>query len=197
MIAQHIEQHSEKGQVKEYSIIFVPRRTMICERVLEDRGVYGDVKIGELHMDLVALDTDVLTLELPSCFYDVWHDEDSTSLFYTARALMKLQVMYGFFGQVRAVGSKARQVGEMLLRMKREMGEDESMSKIAPEMDSVLIVDRGVDLISCLATQKTYEGLLCEFFSINNAHADLDSDIIAVGEVSIYYLLSSFLIKMF
>ena len=47
-----------------------------------------------MHMDLVALDTDVLTLELGSCYFDVWHDEDTTSLFYTARALMKLLNRY-------------------------------------------------------------------------------------------------------
>ena len=92
MVASHIQQHGENGQRKDYEVIFVPRRTMICERVLEDKGVYADVRIRELHMDLVALDTDVLTLDLGSCFFDVWHDEDSTSLFYTARALMKLQV---------------------------------------------------------------------------------------------------------
>lgn len=92
MVASHIQQHGENGQRKDYEVIFVPRRTMICERVLEDKGVYTEVRIRELHMDLVALDTDVLTLDLGASFFDVWHDEDTTSLFYTARALMKLQV---------------------------------------------------------------------------------------------------------
>lgn len=92
LLAGHILQHNESKQRKEYEVIFVPRRTMICERVLEDKGVYGSVAIRELRMDLVALDTDVLTLDLASSFFDVWHDEDATSLFYTARALMKMQV---------------------------------------------------------------------------------------------------------
>ncbi len=180
-VASHIHQHSEKGQKKEYDVVFVPRRTMIAERVLEDKGVYGDVTIRELAMDLVALDTDVLTLDLGSCYFDAWHDEDSTSLFYVARALMKLQVMYGFFPHVRAFGSKAKAVGDMVLRMRREMGEEE-VAGGAPEMDSVVIVDRQVDLLSVLATQKTYEGLISEIFTISNAHCDLDSEIVAVGE---------------
>ncbi len=180
-VAAHIHQHSDKGQKKEYDVVFVPRRTMIAERVLEDKGVYADVTIRELHMDLVALDTDVLTLELGSCYFDAWHDEDSTSLFYTARALMKLQVMYGFFPHVRAFGAKAKAVGEMVLRMRREMGEEEAVG-VAPEMDAVIIVDRQVDLLSVLATQKTYEGLVSEIFTITNSHCDLDSEIVAVGE---------------
>jgi hypothetical protein len=40
-VAAHIHQHSEKGQKKEYDVVFVPRRTMVAERVLEDRGVYA------------------------------------------------------------------------------------------------------------------------------------------------------------
>jgi hypothetical protein len=93
MVAAHIRDHGDRGQKKEYQLVFVPRRTMICERVLEDKGVYADVTIRELHMDLVALDVDVLTLDMASSFFDVWNDDDSTSLFYTARALMKMQVL--------------------------------------------------------------------------------------------------------
>jgi hypothetical protein len=40
-IAEHIKGHKEAGQGgKSYSIFFVPRRTMICERTLEEEGVY-------------------------------------------------------------------------------------------------------------------------------------------------------------
>jgi hypothetical protein len=182
MIAAQILQHADRGQVKDYMVCFVPRRTMICEQVLEDKGVYADVTVRELHMDLVALDTDVLSLDLNSCFYDAWHDDDSTSLFYTARALMKMQVMFGFFPNVRAFGKHAKVVGDMILRMRSEMGDDDSIVGVAAEMDSVLIIDRSVDLISAVATQKTYEGLMSEIFTINNSHADLDSEIVAVGE---------------
>lgn len=43
-IADHIKQHESDGQKKEYAVYFVPRRTMICERVLEDEGVYGGIQ---------------------------------------------------------------------------------------------------------------------------------------------------------
>ena len=46
--------------------------TMICERVLEDAGAYGRVTVGELHLDLVAVDSDVLTLEMPLAYRDLW-----------------------------------------------------------------------------------------------------------------------------
>lgn len=43
-IAEHIQGHIQEGQKKEYNVFFVPRRTMICERVLEEEGVYQGEK---------------------------------------------------------------------------------------------------------------------------------------------------------
>lgn len=43
IIADHIRQHELDKQKKEYTLCFIPRRTMICERVLEEEGVYGGI----------------------------------------------------------------------------------------------------------------------------------------------------------
>ena len=38
-IATQIHAHSKEGKTKDYHVVFVPRRTMICERVLEEEGM--------------------------------------------------------------------------------------------------------------------------------------------------------------
>jgi hypothetical protein len=38
MIANQIKDHMQSGGQFEYHVVFVPRRTMICEKVLEDEG---------------------------------------------------------------------------------------------------------------------------------------------------------------
>ena len=38
MIATQIKDHMQSGGQFEYHVVFVPRRTMICEKVLEDEG---------------------------------------------------------------------------------------------------------------------------------------------------------------
>jgi hypothetical protein len=52
VIAEHIRQHELENtannnysskQKKEYTLYFVPRRTMICEKVLEEEGVYNGI----------------------------------------------------------------------------------------------------------------------------------------------------------
>lgn len=63
-IANHIHDHLANRQKKQYHIYFVPRKTMICERVLEEQGVYGNVNVGEFMLDLLPFDDDVVSLEL-------------------------------------------------------------------------------------------------------------------------------------
>ncbi len=42
-IKDHLAETDSKSLRRDYYIFFVPRRTMICERVLEDEGVYNDI----------------------------------------------------------------------------------------------------------------------------------------------------------
>ena len=55
----------------------------------------------------------------------------------------------------------------MMSKMRDEMGGREP--QIMPQIDSLLIIDRTVDLLTPLLSQLTYEGLIDEIFSINNS----------------------------
>jgi hypothetical protein len=43
-------------------------RTLICEKVLKDLGVSGDIKLNTYTLDLIPFDYDLLSMELPLCF---------------------------------------------------------------------------------------------------------------------------------
>lgn len=68
----HIREHAKNGNKINYSVFFVPRRTLICERVLEEEGVYGDITLGEYHLDFIPLDEDLLSLELDDSFRELY-----------------------------------------------------------------------------------------------------------------------------
>ena len=53
-------------------------------------------------------------------------------------------------------GEAAAQLFDLLTRMRREMTGIEP--SVRPQVDSLVILDRSVDLISTLPTQLTYEG---------------------------------------
>jgi len=57
----------------------------------------------------------------------------------------------------------------MMIRMRREMSGSASEPHIMPQIDNLLIIDRVVDPLTPLLTQLTYEGLIDEFFGINNS----------------------------
>lgn len=59
----------------------------------------------------------------------------------------------------------------MMLRMKREFAG--SQNQILPVFDTLLLLDRNVDLLTPLATQLTYEGLIDEIYGITNGQRDL------------------------
>lgn len=62
---------SANGQKHEFSVYLVPRRTLVCEQVLEEEGVLGDITLGELALDLVVFEEDLLSLELQHTFKEL------------------------------------------------------------------------------------------------------------------------------
>lgn len=56
------------GTQLEYSVFFMPRRTMVCEKVFQDEGVVADVTLAEYPLDFIPFDSDILTLELDSAY---------------------------------------------------------------------------------------------------------------------------------
>lgn len=68
---KHFNAKEETDGHKNVSVFLVPRRTLICEKVLEELGVLGDLKtrtLGEYPLDLIPFDTDVLSMEISSSF---------------------------------------------------------------------------------------------------------------------------------
>ena len=68
----------------------------------------------------------------------------------------------------------ARHVTDMIIRKRRELADTES--QITPVIDSLLLIDRSVDLLTPLLTQLTYEGLIDEIFAIENTNVQLPAD---------------------
>ncbi|EDO44187.1 predicted protein [Nematostella vectensis] len=168
---------NEKGKTKDYHILFVPRKTVLCENRLKALGV-SFVNIEEYPLDFIPLDNDLLSLEMESSFKECYLESDYTSLFYVANSLMSLQLLYGVVPKIYAKGEMAKaivcvqslqRVLDMMMRKKREMADSES--QLPPQIDTVLLLDRNVDLLTPLFTQLTYEGLIDELFGIHNTTA--------------------------
>ncbi|EFN56300.1 hypothetical protein CHLNCDRAFT_144693 [Chlorella variabilis] len=179
----------------DFTLVLMPGRTAVAERILEEQGVLGDVALRELALDWVPLDEDLLSLELPSAFkarrlLNTWSscfpcatacfsfqrgrtpagveltvDRDKSSLFLVARALHQLQQQWGTIPHLKGKGDSAAAVQRIMSRMRQEQG-TEAPAAGADGIDTLILLDRCVDMVTPMCTQLTYEGLLDEVFGL-------------------------------
>lgn len=83
---------------------------------------------------------------------------DPTSIHMSATALVSLQKLYGRIPKIYGKGTNAQKVCELM----KKIGREELMCAGSGKgsIDQLIILDRSVDLMSTLATQLTYEGLI-------------------------------------
>ncbi|KAK3341757.1 Sec1-like protein [Lasiosphaeria hispida] len=185
-IADQIRRLQRDSQAPhEFHVFWVPRRTLLSDKVLEEAGVLGDANVAELPLYFFPLEEDLLSLELDNSFRDLYLAKDPTSIFLLSRALMGIQQKHGLFPRIIGKGDNAKRVAELLARMRQELlaGEDvNETDKIgltpSTTTESVIIIDRDVDFVTPLLTQLTYEGLIDEVFGIQNNQTDVDSTIV-------------------
>jgi hypothetical protein len=103
-------------------------------------------------------------------FQEYYLENDPTCLYQAAQAIMTLQSLFGVIPRVSGKGPAAKQVWDLMCRMARErQGAERPGHMPQSQIDHLLLLDRGVDLLTPLATQLTYEGLIDEIFGINNS----------------------------
>jgi hypothetical protein len=185
----HIKRMQRESQIgHEFSIFWVPRRTLVSEKILEEAGVLGDTSIAEFPLYFLPLEKDLLSLELNDSFADLYLRKDPTPTFLLARALMLIQQKYGLFPRITGKGDNAKRLADLLARMRQELiaGEDTNESNklgLTPSttIESLIVIDREVDYATPLLTQLTYEGLIDEVVGIQNNQADVDSSIVGAA----------------
>lgn len=193
-IAGQIKKLQQNGQVDhEFSIFWVPRRTLVSNKILETEAVLGDVNMAELPIYFLPLEKDILSLELEDSFADLYLHKDPTCLFLSARALMSMQQRHGLFPRIIGKGDHARQIADLLLRMRAEWAVTEESTMGGPSatrstpstsIESLILIDRGVDYLTPLLTQLTYEGLIDELWGIQQTQIEVDSSIVGTAPAS-------------
>ncbi|KAJ3390103.1 hypothetical protein HDU84_007928 [Entophlyctis sp. JEL0112] len=179
------------------TVLFAPRRSLLCDRVFEDSGVAARASFSELHVDLIPLDDDVLSMDFEeTCFKDLFLHKDPSCLHTIAKAIMKVQALHGIIPKIIGKGNHAYALAELLLRLRRELdasavnsdknsaressnGSSPAVFPAKTDIDSLIILDRTVDLVTPLCMQLTYEGLVDEFFGIQTTFVQVNETFIS------------------
>ncbi|KAK4743074.1 hypothetical protein SAY87_001075 [Trapa incisa] len=180
-ICSNIHNDLLKGLQREYYVYFVPRRSVACEKIFEEEKVHELMTIGEYPLYVVPLDEDVLSFDLDLSYRDCQVDGDTSSLWHIAKAIHKLEFSFGLIPNVRAKGKASVRVADILNRMQAEEPVNSS-DLVVPEISTVILLDREVDMVTPMCSQLTYEGLLDEFLHVNNGSVELDASIMGVQQ---------------
>ncbi|KAH7520909.1 hypothetical protein FEM48_Zijuj08G0195700 [Ziziphus jujuba var. spinosa] len=180
-ISSHVNNDISRGLQREYYVYFVPRRAVSCEKILEEEKVHHLLTIGEYPLYIVPLDEDVLSFELDLAYKECQVDGDTSSLWHIAKAIHKLEFSFGVIPNVRAKGKASVSVAEILNRMQAEEPVN-SRDMVVPEINTLILIDREVDMVTPMCSQLTYEGLLDEFLGINNGSVELDASIMGLQQ---------------
>ncbi|KAF2266070.1 Sec1-like protein [Lojkania enalia] len=185
-VANQIKRIRRDSQIEhEFSIFWVPRRTVVSDQLLEEAGVLGEASVSEWPLFFVPLADDVLSLELDDAVTDLYLRKDPTTIYLAAKALMLQQQKHGLFPRIIGKGDNAKRLADLLIRMRTEVTASEgncgnSFLGLTPSLaiDSIIIIDREVDFPTALLTQLTYEGLIDEVFNISANQTEVDSSVI-------------------
>jgi vacuolar protein sorting-associated protein 33A len=207
-IASQINASTKQNVRSQYHVYFVPYRTVACEQILEDEGVLDICEIGEFNLGMVPFDSDLLSLEMPDVFRQCYIDGDTSSLQIVASALHGIQELYGIIPNVKSKGAASRKVLQNLLHLRRErersdddrdksngdeweqqdrmsifsnrMGSNGNGGYISSrrDIDTLVVLDREIDLVSPLISPLTYEGLIDDIIGIDNGKIRLAAELL-------------------
>ncbi|XP_074594112.1 vacuolar protein sorting-associated protein 33A-like isoform X2 [Brevipalpus obovatus] len=151
----------------DYHILFMPCKSWLCEKILEDENVSSIISsVSEYPVEILPIDDDVLSMQMIDSLKELFVEKDYSCLLHVARAIIHIQLRFGIIRDIYGQGSCAKRVTELLSKLKNEMSLNES--HVVPQIHSLLILDRSIDFITPLMNQMTYEGLCDEIFGTNN-----------------------------
>uniref|UniRef100_A0A8C6U1S1 VPS33B late endosome and lysosome associated n=1 Tax=Neogobius melanostomus TaxID=47308 RepID=A0A8C6U1S1_9GOBI len=184
------------GRVRRYKIIFTPQKFFACESVLEERGVFGDVSCDQWDFNLLPVDDDIISLELPEFFTDTFLAGDQRWVRTVGSSLHLLHSLFGPFSKVYGIGRIAKMVYESF---RMQLQTEETRTKGDAQIENVFIIDREDDSV-CLCdrrgpgdpfcSQVVYEGLVDDVFRIKCGCVEFSPDVTA-SDKSVKVMLNS------
>ena len=158
---RNYEEKKAKGGVKdkEYHCIFIPRITSQCHDYLKKSEFEAYLTVHNLNIEVFPLDYDLMSMEDPYSFKDIFIDENFSSLAKLSRIIVNFEDLFGKIKNTYIKGKYAKVLSELVEK-------DEEVYGVKNEEDilACIYMDRSVDYITPFLTQSIYEGLIDEHF---------------------------------
>lgn len=173
-ISSLISQNPSIADVNGFHIIIIPKVLNSFDSILESKGLYGVVKLHAFAWELMVLDDQLLSLELPFLFKQLFVDQNQSLLSGVAMSLWTLFHVTGRPKVMCSFGKLSAGVLDMLEIYNETYSRNFVDTNNSRDIGALLVIDRTQDYASSLLTPATYSGLLKEIFSINCGFLDLN-----------------------
>lgn len=157
--------------VKPFHIIVLPNVFHCHSVILEEEGLAGHIQLHRFNWDFLWLDTNVLSLEIPTLFREVFINKDNSLLGSIAHSLRIFHLVFKRPKLILALGNQSVLVMDMLDRLERPTSQREMPES---EFGAMLIMDRSHDYPSCLLTPVVYSALLLDIFPAKAGSLTID-----------------------
>ncbi|KAJ2938470.1 hypothetical protein O0L34_g12915 [Tuta absoluta] len=157
-----------------FHIIIVPKVLDCYDSILESRGLYNIVKLYPLSWELMALDEQILSLELPFLYKQLFVEQNQSLLSSIAMSLWSLFLVTGRPKAVFSLGKLSASVLDQLEIFNETYSRDFLATESSSEIGAVIVIDRNQDYASSLLTPATYSGLLGEIFTMKCGQMELN-----------------------
>ncbi|CAF2479503.1 unnamed protein product [Rotaria sp. Silwood2] len=152
--------------IRNAHLICVPRKFYAFEHLLEQEGLWGRCTLHELTaFDMVPVDYDIFSMVNSHLYLNIYLDQSTDWLSTIAASLIDFQELFGIFANTISFGKLAGQVARQLERGQSTIS-NRDLIPGGRYIQTVILFDRSVDLITPFCSQMCYEGLLDEYFNI-------------------------------
>lgn len=173
-ISSVLSQNPSLSDLKCFHIIIVPKVLGSFDSILESRGLYDIVKLHTFAWELMVLDEQLLSLELPFLFKQLFVEQNHSLLSSISMSLWSLLHVTGKPKAIFSLGKLSASVLDILEIYNETYTRDFLPTNSSEEIGALVVMDRNKDYASSLLTPATYSGLLSEIFNINCGHLDLN-----------------------
>lgn len=162
--------------LKEFHIIVIPNLLFTFKDLLESEGLEGIVALHRFSWDFIKIDRNLLSLELPQIFRDVFIKNDSSLLSSISSSLRIFNMVHGRPKLVVSYGENSEKILSMMDRMESFRKTSAREVKEFPDFTTMIVMDRDKDFPSCLLTPVTYSGLMVELFEMKAGILTIDAE---------------------
>lgn len=167
---RNASQYTDSAMTVYFHVIILPGVHCKHRKLLEEEGMHDIVQLYRFSWDFLTLDTNVLSLELPEVFREVFVARDYSVLPSIASALRIFDMITRKPNFVLTYGHQSGKVWQMVEHLERQRPSKNDENPNCNDVSVLLLMDRDKDFVSPFMTPVTYTGLLVEMFETNAGH---------------------------